>query len=74
MSTFSAHDQRRMSLFIAPFGYLVSTSALTKLIPPADAMGIISTTKSGQKLCFEGHIYTKKNECIGKDQISWRCV
>ena len=40
-----------------------------QFIPPADAMEVISTTKGGQKLCFEGHIYTQKNECIGKDQI-----
>ena len=41
-----------MSLFFAPFGYLVPD----QFIQPADAMEVISIIKGGQKLCFEGQI------------------
>ena len=56
MSTFSAQDQSKMSFLFAPFGYLVSTSCLDQFIQPPETMEVISTTKGGQKLCFECQI------------------
>ena len=61
MSTFSAHDQRRMSLFFAPFGYLVITSALTNsfhqlmpwrsfLLPKVDRSSVLKVTFIPRKM------------------------
>ena len=61
MSTFSAHDQRRMSLFFPPFGYLVSTSALTNsfhqlmpwrsyLLPKVDRSSVLKVTFIPRKM------------------------
>jgi hypothetical protein len=34
-------------------------------------MEVIATKRGGQKLCFEGIMYTKKNETT--DKLIWRC-
>jgi hypothetical protein len=35
-------------------------------------MEVIATKRGEQKLCFEGCMYTKKNETT--DKLIWRCV
>ena len=35
-------------------------------------MEVIATKRGGQKLCFEGFMYTYKNETT--DKLIWRCV
>ena len=38
-------------------------------------MEIISTTRGHLKLCYDGYMYTKKDDCARKDnRMTWRCV